>query len=451
MVTLEDLKLPPHHTEAEKSALSCALLDNDSMYLFEWVALHPTDFYQKEHQYIFEALLSLWAQRTTIDVITLSDALTKLWPEILDSVWGQDYLYDLASYAITATWAHEYGKIVKEKSVLRNILKTCQNISGDVYEQKPVPELLERIEKRIFDLTQVNMADSMLHIKDVLSQRVEDYMEIVDNPEKLGENKVNTWYRDLDNALWWFQPGQLIIIAARPAMGKTAFALNVLTQAAMKWKKTVSLFSLEMGSEQIIDRILCATAKVPMNRISKGQLDEWDFASLGEAMEQLSWCNIYIDDKWAVTLQELRSKLRRLKIEKGSLDMVVIDYLQLMSAWGSRFAGNRVQEISEISRGLKELARELKIPIVALSQLSRAVESRPDKRPQLSDLRESWAIEQDADAVLMLYREEYYDTYTDKKWLANIFIRKNRNGPTDDVELQRVAHNMSFYNLEQKQ
>lgn len=447
MVDLEDLKLPPHHIEAEKWILSCVLLENDIMYTTESVQLKPEDFYLKEHQYIFEALVNLRASRKTIDVITLSDMLNQ-WEERMDLIGGMDYLYDIASYSITAGPAYEYAKIVKEKSVFRGILKTCQNISGDVYDQKPVPDILERIEKRIFDLTQVNLSDSMMHIKDVLNQRIEEYMEIVDNPAKLEEWKVNTKYTDLDEMLGGFQPGQLIILAARPSMGKTALALNIAINAAIKEKKTVSLFSLEMGNEQLVDRILCTVSWTAMHKITKWQLDEDDFANLGEAMELLSGANMFMDDKGAVTLQELRSKLRRLKIEKWWLDMVVIDYLQLMSAGWSKFAWNRVQEISEISRGLKELARELKVPIVALSQLSRAVESRPDKRPQLSDLRESWSIEQDADSVLMLYREDYYDPYTDKKWLANIFVRKNRNGPTGEVELRWVAQNMKFYNIE---
>lgn len=418
------------------------------MYILEWIALEPKDFYQKEHEYIFAALENLRANRKTIDVITLSDELAKA--DHLDLIWWTDYLYEIASFAITATVAHEYGKIVKEKAVLRNILSTCQQISGECYDQDPVPELLERIEKRIFDLTQVNLSDSLMHIKDVLSQRVEEYMELVDHPEKLEEGKVNTKYTDLDELLGGFQPGQLVILAARPSMGKTAFALNVMINAAISEKKTLAMFSLEMGNEQLVDRILCTVSWTPMHKITKGLLDDTDFANLGEAMEKLSSANMYLDDKWAVTLNELRSKLRRLKIEKGKLDMVVVDYLQLMSAGTSanKFGGNRVQEISEISRWLKELARELNVPIVALSQLSRAVENRPDKRPQLSDLRDSGSIEQDADSVLMLYREDYYDPYTDKKWLANIFVRKNRNGPVGEIELQWAKEHMKFYNVE---
>jgi len=417
------------------------------MYILDGLALEAADFYQKEHELIFAALQNLRVDRKTIDIVTLSDELTK--SDDLDVIGGTDYLYELASFAITATVAHEYGKIVKEKSVLRGILSVCQKISGDAYDQAPVPDLLERIEKRIFDLTQVNLSDSLMHIKDVLSQRIEDYMEIVDNPDKLEETKVNTAFTALDDVLWGFQPWQLIILAARPAMGKTAFALNVLINAAVQWKKTVAMFSLEMGNEQLVDRILCTVSGTPMHKITKWQLDDTDFANLWEAMEKLSGANMFLDDKWAVTLNELKSKLRRLKIEKWKLDLVVIDYLQLMSGGGSAYAGNRVQEVSMLSRWLKELARELKCPIVALSQLSRAVESRPDKRPMLSDLRESWSIEQDADSVLMLYREDYYDPYTDKKGLANIFVRKNRNWPPGEIELKRVAENMKFYNLEQ--
>ncbi len=314
MVNLNDLRLPPHHLEAEKGTLSCALLDNEVMYLYESLTLHASDFYQKEHQLIYAALEALWSERRTIDVVTLSNQLTK--GDNLEVVGGMDYLYEIASFSITPSIASEYGKIVKEKSVLRNILATCQQISGDVYEEQEVPSILERIEKRIFDLTQVNLADSLRHIKDVLSQRVEAYMEIVDHPERLEERKVNSSYQDLDAILGGFKPGDLSIIAARPSMGKTAFAINVLVRAAMKSKKSVALFSLEMGSDQIVDRILSMVAAIPMHKISKGQLDEEDFSKLGDAMEQLSGTSLYIDDRGGSTIQEMKSKLRKLKIEK---------------------------------------------------------------------------------------------------------------------------------------
>jgi replicative DNA helicase len=446
MATIEDMKLPPHHLEAEKGFLSCVLMDNEVMYLAESLQLQWADFYQKEHQFIYEALATLWSARKTIDIITLSDQLTK--QQQLDIIGGQDYLYEIAAFVITPTVANEYATIVKEKSILRNVLKTCQQIAWEVYAHGPVQDILESIEKKIFDLTQVNLSDSLRHIKDLLNKRVEDYMELVDNPQRIEDNKVFSKFSELDELLGGFKPGDLCIIAARPSMGKTSFALNILMRAALQSKKIVSIFSLEMGQEQIVDRVLALVSGTPMHKITRGALDEDDFAGLGEAMEKLSSCQLFIDDKGALNLPELRSKLRRLKIERGWLDLVVIDYLQLMNTGGSnKWAGNRVQEISEISRGLKEIARELKVPVVALSQLNRSLESRPDKRPQLSDLRDSGAIEQDADTVLMLYREDYYDPYTEKKGLANVFVRKNRNGPTWEVELKWLKENMEFFDL----
>lgn len=443
MIDIADLKLPPHHLEAEKWVLSCILLDNEVMYVAESTALMAVDFYQKEHQIIMEALVDLRSQRRTVDVVTVSNALQK--GDKLDLIGGLDYLYELAGFAVTTAAAGDYARIVKEKSVLRNILKTCQAISGDVYDQQPVENILEKIEKRVFDLTQIQISDSLRHIKDLLNQRVEDYMDIVDNPHKLEEQKVKSHFSELDNVLGWFRSWDLSILAARPSMGKTAFAINIIVNAAVKSKKSVSLFSLEMGAEQIVDRILSLVSGIPMHRIVKWELGETDFAKLGDAMEQLSSTHLYIDDIGGITVQEMRSKLRRLKIEKGKLDLVVVDYLQLMT--DTRYAGNKVQEIGEISKGLKWLAKELKVPVIALSQLSRQVEQRADRKPQLSDLRESGAIEQDADSVLMLYREEYYDPYTDKKGMANVFIRKNRNGPTGDIDLQRKSETMRFYDI----
>lgn len=445
MVEIEDLRLPPHHLEAEKSVLSCVLLENETVYINEWVGLVATDFYQKEHQLIYQAMIDLRANRKTIDVITLSNQLSK--GDHLDLIGGLDYLYEVASYVITTAMVHEYAKIVKEKSVLRNILKTCQQISGDVYQTQETQEILEQIEKRIFDLTQVNLADSFKHIKEVLNTRAEEYMEMVDNPEKYELQKVKTHYTWLDALLGGLRPGDLSIIAARPSMGKTSFALNILLRVALQSKKSVAIFSLEMGAEQIVDRILALMSGIPMHRITKGQMDEEDFDRLGEAMSKISDTHIYIDDRGGAMINEIKSKLRRLKVEKGHLDLVVIDYLQLMNAGGSKFSGNRVQEISEISRWLKELARELRIPIIALSQLSRAVEQRADRKPQLADLRESGAIEQDADSVMMIYREDYYDQYTDKKDIASIFVKKNRNGPTGEVELRRKKDTMEFFDI----
>lgn len=446
MVTVADIKLPPHNADAEKAVLGSVFLDNQVIFVYDWYYIAPEDFYQKEHQYIYECIKELWVMRRTIDVITLSDQLNKRW--FLDLVWWQDYLYEVSIFVMTTATSGEYAKIVKEKAVLRNILKACQGIVWDVYDQKDTLEIVDSIQKRIFDLTQYDTTDTTKHIKDILEQRIEEHMALVDNPELINEHKIMSGYGELDNMTWWFKSGDLVILAARPSMGKTAFALNLLLHAALKAKKSVAFFSLEMGSEQIADRLLSNVAGVWLWHISRGTLTDNDFADIGDAMGKLSETNIFIDDQWAATIPTMKSKLRKIKIERGSLDLVIVDYLQLMSGAWSKFAGNRVQEISEISRGLKELARELKIPIIALSQLSRNVESRVDKKPQLSDLRESGAIEQDADMVVMLYRDDYYDQDTDRKGIADILIRKNRNGVTGEVPLHFKWETMKFYDIQ---
>ena len=437
----ENINLPPHNIEAEKWVISWALLDSEVMWIYDSDKLGYKDFYQKEHSYIYEAIQQLRMARKTIDVVTVSDQLSKNWN--LDVIGGVDYLYDLSSFLFSTQPCSEYSKIVREKSLLRQVLKVCQWISGEVYEQKDTLQIFDAIEKKIFDLTQNQVGESIIAIWDILEKRVMEYIEYADNPEKLNESKVFSGYEGIDKMLTWFKPGELIILAARPSMGKTAFALNVLNNVALKQQKTVVFISLEMSSESIVDRILSEVAGVPMYKLTGSeQMNEEDFSKIWEANSTLWVAKIFIDDRGALTVPELKSKLRKLKIEKGWLDIVIIDYLQLMH--GTSYAGNRVQEISDISRSLKELARELEVPIMALSQLSRAVEQRVDKKPQLSDLRESGAIEQDADAVLMLHREDYYDPDTDKKGATDVCIRKNRNGAVGEVELHFQKEIMRF-------
>jgi len=440
MVSLENIKLPPHNLDAEKWVLCGVFMDNEIMYIYDGMALVPEDFYQKEYMLIYTAIKELRTARKTIDVVTLADHLNK--NAVLDVVGWVDYLSELSTFLLSPSSCWEYAKIVKEKATLRNILRVSQGIIWDVYEQKEALDVLESIEKRIFDLTQVKSSDSVQHIWDILSKRIEDYMEIIDNPEKINENKVMSWYFWLDDKLAWFKPGELIILAARPSMWKTAFAINILKNIAIDQQKTVAMFSLEMSSESLVDRIISLTAEIPMYKITKWGLDSEDFSNMWEAIEALWGANIYLDDKSAASVPQLKSKLRRLKIEKWSLDLVIIDYLQLMH--GTTYLWNRVQEISEISRWLKQLAMELDVPIMALSQLSRAVELRIDKKPQLSDLRESGSIEQDADSVLMLHREEYYDPDTDKKWSTDVCLRKNRNGSVGEIEIFFEAPFMKF-------
>ena len=442
MASLDDIKLPPHDIEAEKSAISSAMLDNEIIYLYENVWLNPADFYEPAHQAIFWAIKDLYNSKRSIDAITVVDRLKK--NNELEHI-GENYIYELSTFALTSSGWLDHAKIVKEKAVLRNIIKTCQVMIWEAYSQKDFMEILEQIEKKVFELTQVQMSDSLVHISEILNTRVDQIMEAVDDPSILDKWKILSNYTQLDDLMNWFKPWDLAILAARPSMWKTAFVLNLVANAAIKQKKSVAVFSLEMGSEQIVDRIMSLVAEIPLTKIHKSLLDENDYASMWSAIEKIWETDIFIDDRgW--TLPEIKSKLRKLKIQKWKLDLVVIDYLQLISWTGSKFGWNRVQEIWEISRWLKELARELQVPIIALSQLSRAVESRPDKRPQLSDLRESGSIEQDADSVLMLYREDYYDPDTDKKWVADIYIRKNRNWPTGDIELMFMKNIMKFYN-----
>lgn len=446
MVNINDIKLPPQNLEAEKWVLCWALMDSETLWIYEWDRLEPEDFYQKEHQLIYSAIKKIRSDRKTIDVVTVWDQLTKDWN--LDFVWWIDYLYELSTFLLSTSGCTDYSKIVKDKSTLRKILKVSQNIIWDVYKQWETLDIMESIEKNIFDLTQNQTGNNILQIKDILNSRVEEYMAIVDNPEKVNESKVFSGYKWLDNMLAWFKPWELIILAARPSMWKTSFALNIVSNIAIKQNKSVAVFSLEMWAESIVDRIIAEVAQIPMSKITKWDLSNEDFSKMGNAIQILWDKSIYIDDKSAASVPLLKSKLRRLKVEKWRLDLVIIDYLQLMH--GTSFLWNRVQEISEISRWLKELARELEVPIMALSQLSRAVEQRIDKKPQLSDLRESGAIEQDADSVIMLHREDYYDKDTDKKWSTDVCIRKNRNGEVWEIELYFKANIMKFMEIWEK-
>lgn len=449
MTELTNINLPPNNVEAEKWLISCIFLDNEVLYNIDWFAILPEDFYQKEHQMIFEWIKDLWTKRKTIDVITVWDILTKKWN--LELVWWIDYLYELSTFMISPTVVSDYSKIVKEKSTLRQILKVCQNTIGEVYSDKEYTEIIDGIEKNIFKLTQINFNDEIVHIKDILEWRYEHYYEISNDKTKLDKDKVFSGFEWLDFYISGFNPWDLVILAARPSMWKTTFALNIAEKIAISQKKTVAIFSLEMGNEQIVDRILSSVSQIPYSKIHKWLLDENDFANIWEAMEKISETNIYIDDKWWGTVPEIKSKLRRLMIERWHIDLVIIDYLQLMSWSNFKSLWNRVQEISEISRWLKELARELELPIMALSQLSRASEQRTDKRPQLSDLRDSGAIEQDADSVLMLYREDYYDKDDEEiRWKAEVLIRKNRNWPTWDVKLEFKKEIMRFFTVEKE-
>ncbi|MBU1992457.1 replicative DNA helicase [Patescibacteria group bacterium] len=446
-MTDTNLKVPPHSLEAEKSTLGALLIDKDAIIKIVDL-LRPEDFYHDVHAIIYEGVCDLYDKRSPIDMVTLTNYLED--KKKLKEIGGASYLAEIANAVPTATHIFQYASIVKQKSTLRKLIKSGHNIAAFGYdEEADVEDLLENAEKSLFNVSQTFVKDRFVHIKEILGSTYERIADLHDPEAKEHYRGVPTGFRDLDNKLSGLQPADLVIIAARPSMGKTSLALNIAQNVAKKGY-SVGVISLEMSKEQLVERMFCSLLSVDSWKMRTGRLTDDDFAKIGGIMDELNQMKIYIDDSVGNSITELRAKARRLQMEHG-LDMLVVDYLQLMS--GSRAIaaiGNRVQEISEISRSLKGLARELHIPIVALSQLSRAVEMRPSKIPQLADLRESGAIEQDADVVLMIYREDYYEEDTDRQGVTDIYIRKHRNGPTGHIELAFKKEQMKFVSIERK-
>jgi replicative DNA helicase len=440
-------KIPPHSQEAEKSTLGSLLIDKHAIIKIADL-LQPDDFYYEQNSIIYRGILELFQKRSPIDLVTLANLLED--GNDLEKIGGRSYLAELTHVVITATHVLQYATIVKQKSTLRKLLKAGQTITGLGYEEtKEIEELIEGAEKALFNVSQNFAQDKFVHIKDVLAQTYEKISDLHDSDSKDKYRGLPTGFRSLDNILSGLQAADLVIIAGRPAMGKTSFGLNIAQNMA-KAKKSIGVISLEMSKEQLVERLFCSLLSVDSWKLRTGKLSEEDFARIGTVMDELNSAKIFIDDSVSGSISELRAKARRLQMEHG-LDMLMIDYLQLMSISGTGGnINNRVQEISEISRSLKTLARELKIPIIALSQLSRAVENRPSKVPQLSDLRESGAIEQDADVVLMIYREDYYEEDTDRAGLTDIFVRKHRNGPVGRVELVFKKEQMRFYDVDRQ-
>jgi len=435
------LQVPPHSLEAEKSVLWSLLIDKDWFIQISDL-LTFEDFYDESNSMIFEVMFNLYKNNKPIDLITVKDKLAD--KKILDKVWGITYLTELTEIVPTTSNIFQYATTVKNKSVLRRLIKAWNEIIAYWYtEDKELNILLEKSEQSIFSVTQTFIRNKLVHINEILSGRYEEFAEVHENPEILKENRIFTGFKSLDNKLWWMKPWDMVVLAARPSMWKTAFALNLAQNVWFTWKN-VAIFSLEMSKEQLTDRMIASAMWINSWKLAKWELTDEEFMKIWDAMEKLSEANIYIDDTAWWNLVDLKSKCRRLKIESG-LDLIIIDYLQLMSNWNSL---NRVQEISEISRWIKALARELNCPVIALSQLSRQLESRPDKRPIMSDLRESWAIEQDADIIMMLYREEYYDEFTERKGITDILIRKNRSWPIWNVELMFEKNNQKFLEIE---
>lgn len=445
MAESDQLKVPPHDLAAEKSVLGSLLLDRDAIVKVADI-LVAEDFYFENNGLIYKAISSLFHKRRPVDLLTLASYLKDC--KQLDLVGGESYLAELTEAVPTATHVVQYALIVKHKSILRKLLKAGQEITALSFnEAAEAEELLEKAEKSIFNVSQNFIRDRFVHIKEILELTYEKISDLHDADEKHKYRGIPTSFHSLDRILSGFQSSDLIIIAARPAMGKTSLALNIAQNVA-KLGKTVGIISLEMSKEQLVERLFCSLLAVDSWKLRTGNLNDDDFSRIGSVMDELNQHKIYIDDSVGNSISELRAKTRRLQMEHG-LDMLFVDYLQLMSTDKSSFSGvNRVQEISEISRALKILAKELRIPIVALSQLSRAVEQRPSKIPQLADLRESGAIEQDADMVLMMYREDYYEEDTERAGVTDIFVRKHRNGPTGRIELMFKKEQMRFYDID---
>ncbi len=420
-------KIPPHSLEAEQSALGAMILDKDAV--TEVVDLiTEDDFYKEAHKAIFKGVIDLYNRNEPVDIVTLSETLLKVGS--LSDIGGIEYLSDLTTMGVVTTNARHYAKIIEEKSMLRRLIRASSEIIEKGFSSEEADQLLELAEKSIFDISQKKNREGLEAIKEVLLKTYEQ-IELLYGSEN-AITGLSTGFMDLDSKTSGFQRSDLILVAARPSMGKTAFSLNLCQNAATKNEASVAIFSLEMSKEQLVQRMLSSESHIPMQDLRNGKLKEEDWISLAKAMNSLSNCSIYIDDTPAISVLEMRAKCRKLKMEKG-LNLIMIDYLQLMSGNGKN--ESRQQEISTISRSLKALAREMDCPVVALSQLSRAPELRADHRPILSDLRESGAIEQDADLVMFLYRDEYYFPDSEKKGIGEVIIAKQRNGETGTVEL----------------
>jgi replicative DNA helicase len=437
-------RLPPQNIEAEQAVLGAIFLEPSSLTVASEILI-PEDFYRASHQKIFQVMLKLNDQGKAVDLITVTEELAA--SNMLEDTGGVSYLSELAASVPTAANIEYYARIVEEKSLLRRLIRTATAIAQDGYTREDeVDAVLEEAEKSILEVAQRKNAGTFQHIKDVLVQTY-DNIEMLHN-RKGDITGLETGFRELDKMTAGFQRNDLIIVAARPSVGKTAFALNIAQNVATKTGENVAIFSLEMGAEQLVMRMLCAEGNINSQRLRTGTLTDEDWGKLTMAMGSLSNAGIYIDDTPGIRISEIRSKCRRLKQEHG-LGMVVIDYLQLIQGSG-RPGENRQQEVSEISRSLKGLARELEVPVIALSQLSRGVEQRQDKRPMMSDIRESGSIEQDADIVAFLYRDDYYDKDTENKDIIEIIIAKQRNGPVGTVELAFVKEYNKFVNLERR-
>lgn len=438
---MSDLRMPPHSEEAERSILGAVMIDKEAITKIADI-LQPGSFYKNAHNVIYEAVMDLYSENDPIDVLSLSNKIED--KKQLSDIGGASYLAELVASVPSASNVSYYAKIVSTKAVLRKLISAAAEISELGYDEaRDIDELLDEAEQKLFGISQKSLKKEFTSIKTILG-------DAFDRLDQLHKNKgqmrgVPTGFVDLDKILSGLQKSDLIILAARPSVGKTSFALDMARQAASDYKTPVGIFSLEMSSDQLVDRMIAAEGNIDLWKLRTGNVSEADFDRVSETMGVLSEAPVFIDDTSSANIMTMRTMARRLQAEHD-LGLIIIDYLQLMEGRGQE---NRVQEISEISRGLKTLAKELNIPIIALSQLSRAVESRPDQRPRLSDLRESGSIEQDADLVMFIHREHRVNPTEDNEHAAEIIVAKHRNGPVGSVHLYWHGDSASYKNLEQ--
>jgi replicative DNA helicase len=439
-------KLPPQHIEAEQCVLGAILLENDAL-LKALEILKPQNFYRDAHRKIFDAILALFERSEPIDLLTVSEVLRRR--NQLEDIGGATYLATLLEAVPTAANIRYHARMVRETAILRSLINVATEVIAECYEHTDdVEELLDRAERMIFEISEQRVNAAFANLKDLLKDSIRYTEQLYERHELI--TGLPTGFRDFDQLTAGLQPSDLIILAARPGMGKTAFALNIARNVGMRVREAreaVAVFSLEMSKEQLAMRMLCAEARIDSSRLRRGYLDKSEWGRLVNAANDLSEMPVFIDDSPNLTVLDLRAKSRRLQAEHG-LGLVIIDYLQLLRGRGR--VESRQQEISEISRSLKALAKELRVPVIALSQLSRAVEQRGDRIPQLADLRESGAIEQDADLIVFIYREEIYNKDTKDKGIAKLIVGKQRNGPTGDIELAFLREYARFETLDKR-
>ncbi|MCD7826622.1 MAG: replicative DNA helicase [Clostridiaceae bacterium] len=437
-------RIPPHSVEAERAVIGSMIMDKDAILVSSEI-LVADDFYQGQYAELFQALVDLYQEGVATDLVTLQNKLREM--QTSPELSSAEFLANLTLSVPTSANVKHYADIVREKAVLRRLIRTTEKAANTCYlDNQPLEEILESTEKEVFEVLQQRSFGEFEPIDQVVLRTLDQISQASKREGHI--TGLETGFRDLDFKTAGLQKSDLILIAARPAMGKTAFVLNIIEYISLHSQGTIAMFSLEMGKEQLVKRILSMNSKVDSQKIRNGNLEDEDWVRLVDSVRRIGKTNLIIDDTSGITASELRSKCRKLKLSKG-LDLVIIDYLQLMSGGGRR-SESRQQEISDISRSLKVMARELNVPVIALSQLSRAVEQRPDKRPMLSDLRESGAIEQDADIVMFLYRDDYYNPDTEEKNVAEVIIAKQRSGPTGKVKLTWLPHLTKFANHQEE-